>query len=423
MRSPKYKIIILFLFFGLLVRPSNVVHSESASELQNKIDAHNETIKKLDAEIKSYEKQVQAVGTEAKSLQSAIQLLDINQKKITAEIKKTETGIAKTNLTILELGGGIQTTQGKIDTNTLAIAETLNAMNQSDEQSLIEHILLNKSLSEILDDYESITQFQGEIRKRSNELAHQKEELSTKKTATEEEKNKLVSLKSELSDQNTILANNKKEKNNLLATTKNKEAEYKKLLTTKQADREKFEKELFEFESQLKKAVNPNSFPGSGKGVLQWPLDNVYVTQPFGSTVDSKRLYTSGTHNGVDFRASRGTPIKAALGGIVQGTGNTDAQPGCYSYGKWVLIQHPNGLSTLYGHMDLIKVTSGQQVSTGEIIGYSGQTGYATGPHLHLTLFASEGVTVQKYSFSKNCKNVSIPIANPANYLDPMKYF
>jgi murein DD-endopeptidase MepM/ murein hydrolase activator NlpD len=115
--------------------------------------------------------------------------------------------------------------------------------------------------------------------------------------------------------------------------------------------------------------------------------------------------------------------VKAVLDGVVEGIGNTDEQRGCYSYGKWVLIKHSNGLTSLYAHLDLIKAVPGSQVSEGEIIGYSGQTGYATGPHLHLTLLASQGVTIQQYSSSKNCKNTKIPIASPNAYLDPMQYF
>jgi murein DD-endopeptidase MepM/ murein hydrolase activator NlpD len=195
------------------------------------------------------------------------------------------------------------------------------------------------------------------------------------------------------------------------------------MLAERQAEKERFEKELFLFESQLKRAIDPNSYPSSGKGILSWPLDNVFITQYFGKTIDAKRLYTSGTHNGIDFRASRGTPVKSALNGTVLGTGNTDEQRGCYSYGKWILIEHSNGLSTLYGHLDLIKVVAGQKVLTGEVIGYSGQTGYSTGPHLHLTVYASQGVKIQKYSSSINCKNVSIPVSGINAYLDPMLYF
>jgi murein DD-endopeptidase MepM/ murein hydrolase activator NlpD len=296
-------------------------------------------------------------------------------------------------------------------------------MREQDDESLIESFLGNKSLAEVFEEYESISRFQEKVSAQSKELALYRDELAGKKVSTEGEKNKLVSFKSELGDQNKILAINKKEKTNLLTVTKNKETEYKKILAERQAEKDRFEKELFLFESQLKRAIDPNSFPSSGKGVFAWPLDDIFITQNFGRTSDSKRLYTSGTHNGVDFRASRGTRVLAVLNGVVTGTGNTDEQRGCYSYGKWVLIKHPNGLSSLYAHLDLIKVTDGQTVSTGEIIGYSGNTGYSTGPHLHLTVYASQGVEIQKYSSSKNCKNVTIPVANTKAYLDPMLYF
>jgi murein DD-endopeptidase MepM/ murein hydrolase activator NlpD len=264
--------------------------------------------------------------------------------------------------------------------------------------------------------------FQENVRERSAELGVYKDNLEEKKAEVESKKKELTSLKVGLDDQNKVLVNNKKEKATLLTQTKNKESEYKKILADKQAQKEQFEKDLFRFESELKIKIDPKSFPSGRKGIIDWPVDNPLLTQHFGRTSDAKRLYASGTHNGIDLRATRGTPIMAVLTGTVQATGNTDAQPGCYSYGKWVLIKHENGLSSLYAHLDLIKVVQGQSVSTGEVLGYSGQTGYATGPHLHLTIYASQGVRVQQYSTSVNCKNVSIPIAPADAYLDPMQY-
>ncbi|OHA86396.1 MAG: hypothetical protein A2726_02670 [Candidatus Zambryskibacteria bacterium RIFCSPHIGHO2_01_FULL_35_32] len=403
---------------------SSTSFAQSIDELKQNINNHGDKIKKLEEEIKVYEKEIEIVGGQAKTLQSAVQVLDINQKKIGTEIKKTETNIQKTSLTIDGLGGEIENIEQKISSNEEAIAKILNNMRQSDEETLIESFLVNKSLADVFDQYESVTQFQKKVRDQSKELALYKNELSDKKIITEKEKNKLVSFKSNLGDQNKILEINKKEKSNLLTTTKNKEEEYKKILAERQAEKERFEKELFEYESQLKKAIDPKSYPSSGKGIFSPPLDNIYITQYFGKTVDAKRLYSSGTHNGIDFRASRGTPVKAVLDGVVKGFGNTDEQKGCYSYGKWILIDHPNGLSTLYAHLDLIKVSSGQTIKTGEVIGYSGQTGYSTGPHLHLTVYASQGIIgIQKYSSSINCKNVNIPIADVKAYLDPMIYF
>lgn len=419
----KYLYFIILISFVLTIIPHGKVFSQNIEVIKEKIDNHNQVIKQLDEEIKKYSKEVEVVSSEAKTLQSAIKTLDVSKQKITTEIKKTETTIQKTNLTIEQLDEEIKILESRIDNNVSAIAKVISSINENDNNSIIESFLSNKSLSEILNEVETLNQFQQNVRERTVELTDYKNQISQRKEAKETEKNNLLGLKSELGDKNKILEINKKEKSTLLTATKNKESEYKRLLAEKQAQKEQFEKELFQFESELKRTIDPASFPSGKKGILAWPLDNIFVTQPFGKTIDSKRLYTSGTHNGVDFRASRGTPVKAVLDGVIQGAGNTDAQRGCYSYGKWVLIKHPNGLTSLYAHLDLIKVNSGQSVNEGEIIGYSGQTGYATGPHLHLTLYASQGVEIQRYSSSRNCKNVDIPVADKNAYLDPMLYF
>jgi murein DD-endopeptidase MepM/ murein hydrolase activator NlpD len=115
----------------------------------------------------------------------------------------------------------------------------------------------------------------------------------------------------------------------------------------------------------------------------------------------------------------------APLSGTVRATGNTDAVPGCYSWGKWTLIDHANGLSTLYAHQSAINVSPGQGVSTGEVIGYVGSTGFSTGPHLHFTVYAKEGVSVRKFNEIKtvtSCGPASTPVAAVDAYIDPMLY-
>lgn len=148
------------------------------------------------------------------------------------------------------------------------------------------------------------------------------------------------------------------------------------------------------------------------------------MTQYFGNTSFSQRTnaYNGNGHNGVDFRANTGDQVYASANGTVTDTGNTDAVPGCYSYGKWVLIEHDNGLSTMYAHLSLIKAQEGDTVSRGEVIGYTGNTGYSTGPHLHFTVYATEGVQVVQYDDSINCQSAVIPIADLDAYLDPLNY-
>lgn len=89
------------------------------------------------------------------------------------------------------------------------------------------------------------------------------------------------------------------------------------------------------------------------------------------------------------------------------------------------LIDHSKGLSTLYAHQDVISVSPGQKVATGEIIGYTGNTDFSTGPHLHFTVYVKDGVTVRKFNEIKtvtNCGPASTSVAATDAYIDPSLY-
>jgi murein DD-endopeptidase MepM/ murein hydrolase activator NlpD len=278
-------------------------------------------------------------------------------------------------------------------------------------------------LGDIWRDIDNITDVQAGIKNKSDELRGLQADLEGKQNQAIQQKNTLVGLEKNLSGQKQAVAATKEEKSVLLTQTKNQEEAFRKLVADREAKKAQFEKELYDFESQLKLIIDPNSYPPARHGILSWPLDKVYVTQLFGKTVGSEKLYLSGSHNGVDFRASIGTSVKNVLSGTIVGTGNTDIYPGCYSFGKWVMVKHDNGLSTIYGHLSAILVSNGDKVDTGDIIGYSGNTGYSTGPHLHISVYATEGVRIEKYTNSRGCKEATIPLADVKAYLDPMVYF
>src|SRR5262249_56325573 len=92
----------------------------------------------------------------------------------------------------------------------------------------------------------------------------------------------------------------------------------------------------------------------------------------------SPRLW--GSHRGVDIKAPRGTPIRAAAAGTVVFSGRES------SYGRMIEIAHPNGLSTVYAHNSANFVRAGDKVKTGTVIGAVGRTGRATADHLHFEI-------------------------------------
>jgi len=215
-----------------------------------------------------------------------------------------------------------------------------------------------------------------------------------------------------------------------LKETKNEEATYQALLAEKKAVQSQLTAELRSFESELKYILDPTTIPERGTSVFAWPLKNIVVTQLFGGTEFAKNnpgIYGRGYHPGVDFGASVGTPIYAPLTGTVRWVDNTDAIPGCYAWGKWTLIDHANGLSTLYAHQSAIptNIKPGAKVNTGDLIGYVGATGYVTGPHLHFTVYVQDAVEVIRYSDFKtvtSCGPAYTPRAASEGYVDPMSY-
>ena len=116
-------------------------------------------------------------------------------------------------------------------------------------------------------------------------------------------------------------------------------------------------------------------------GTLQRPLPVAgTITSQFGHRVDPITGEVS-SHTGTDIACAEGTPILAAADGIVIVANGLDSWGG--SYGYYIQIDHGGGLETLYAHCSSICVTTGQQVQAGEVIGYVGHTGRATGNHLH----------------------------------------
>lgn len=100
------------------------------------------------------------------------------------------------------------------------------------------------------------------------------------------------------------------------------------------------------------------------------------VTSPFGKRTHP--VYgTDGFHSGTDIAAPKGTPICAALDGTVCDAGVGE------SAGNYVKLLHDNGLFTLYCHMDSVNTEKGVRIRKGDVIGFVGETGLATGPHLH----------------------------------------
>lgn len=112
-----------------------------------------------------------------------------------------------------------------------------------------------------------------------------------------------------------------------------------------------------------------------GTGQLGWPVSGE-ITSPYGYRVHPI-WGTTIYHSGIDIGVDEGTPVHAADSGVIVWSGWMGG------YGYAVVIDHGNGLSTLYGHNSELAVDEGQSVSKGQVVAYAGSTGNSTGPHVH----------------------------------------
>ncbi len=420
-------ILFSLALYPLILSAQSTTAAPTAGEIQGLIDAHNNQIADLDKEIARYQVQLDAVGSKKKTLQNTLAQLDLQLKQSAASINASKKKISSTQLQIQQLAQGIAVKQGSIDTGAAGLAESFRQMHESDSESLAIQILASEDIAATWRELDSSQTLQEAVTDQMQKLSEEKQSLADVKKKTEEKKAELVGQQRILVAQQGSLSAMKKAENELLAETKSQESTYQAILAQKVAGKAAYEAALNDLKAQYLQNVDSSQVPIARKGILQWPLDKIRLTQTFGQSDFAKSgAYNGKGHNGIDLGVPLGTPVKAALSGTVIGTGNTDAYKGCYSAGKWIMIKHLNGLSTMYGHLSQISVSTGQSVATGQIIGNVGSTGYATGPHLHLSVYVTSVTKIITFGEATNrasaCSRALIPITPPAGFLNPLVY-
>jgi murein DD-endopeptidase MepM/ murein hydrolase activator NlpD len=198
----------------------------------------------------------------------------------------------------------------------------------------------------------------------------ERELVLQKKSELESDKAAILQLEQASLEKKKIIESSKKEREAVLDTAINErdvaEQSYQDLLETSR----KIEQMI------LRRNQNGKQGPSTGSGAMMWPTDVREITSPYGWRTHPI-FGTSIYHSGIDIGADYGDTVRAADNGVVI---YADWMGG---YGKAVIIDHGNGISTLYGHNSELLVTEGQKVRKGDAISRVGSTGYSTGPHLH----------------------------------------
>ncbi|SEJ87338.1 Peptidase family M23 [Propionispira arboris] len=217
-------------------------------------------------------------------------------------------------------------------------------------------------------------------------------------TKVQEEKALILDKKAELEKDHIVMEELEKAAKEKEQLVKESKAKKQKLLDKVMYDRDTAERayqETIAASSEVEKLIRQSKYRGTGAshtsgGRMIWPLSGP-ITSEFGwrtHPIFGRQIF----HSGLDIAGDYGDPILAADGGVVINAGWISG------YGNTVIIDHGNGLNTLYGHCQSLNVSEGQTVSQGQVIAYVGSTGNSTGPHCHFEVDVN-GKAVSPYDY------------------------
>ncbi len=415
-------LIIVFIFSGS-------AFAVSEDDLQEQIEEKQKEVEKVNEEIAETEGQINQLQGQARTLQGAIGQIDTGIKQATLGIRSSEVNIEKLTLEIESLGYEVEEVGEEVRRKQSQVGELLRAVQRKDKYGFLPSILGSGTLAEGLSEINALRALQYDISKEAVNLSGLQEQLKGTINVSSSKKSQLEVEVINLANRKIILDEQKGQKTELLTQTKNQEGTYQNLLTDLEQQQRALLDEISDIESQLSKNFDRSSVPTRQVGYLTWPVTSSgqktgVITQNYGETAYSSRFYKGRPHNGMDIGGPTGTEVRAGAGGTVS---RVDYNGLYYQYGRYILIDHGNGLSTLYAHLSGSTVKVGDRVEKGGLVGYVGSTGFATGPHLHFGLYATPSAGWRTSTNREQGGLFSVPPAtglvpigvtlNPAQYL------
>jgi len=297
--------------------------------------------------------------------------LDKNINKTEADIKFAgeriaylEENIKKTEKEIRESEKDLQEQSDILGKRLVFIYE------KGGDVSYLEVLLSATDIKDFLTRYDLLNTIVEQDVQLIESINKQKRDLSLKKCDLEVKQKELQNIQAECLNQKDILDSQRDEKQKLLGSVRQeKEALEKALNELEQTSRE--------LETIIRQYQSGNTSSQTGTGTYTWPTPGyTTISSSYGMRFHPI-LKTRKMHTGVDIAAPMGATIVAADSGTIMYAGWMSG------YGQVLIVDHSNGLSTLYAHQSSFLVAKGTNVEKGQAIGKVGSTGYSTGPHLH----------------------------------------
>jgi len=407
----KYKILNFFIFFLLVsiqivfvkngcfselcvsfATSSNVMTNSSENNLQEIIRQKTEELQQFQKQRQLLQDKLNFLSSSKNSLSKEIQTLTYQISQLDLQIKANRLITEKLELEIKNSTQDIQEIEQQIANTKEAINKLMLELQQKNDQSLLFIVLSEDTFSNVFNEVSTAYLLNKELLKNIENLSSLEKLLMEKINETNKKKNQKQIESINLINIQNILQNQKETKDYLLSQTKNQEKIYKEELEKLEEQQLAISQTIEKIESQLRANFNFDLLSKVAKEIFTFPvpLETLNITQAYGYTKFAERAYRNNFHTGVDFGVPIGTPIYAAADGVVVRVDNNDRGISRflrYQYGKYILIKHNNNLTTLYAHLSKQIVKEGNVVNKGQLIGYSGTTGYSFGPHLHFGVY------------------------------------
>ena len=361
---------------------------EKKSKIQSQISEAQKEVDKLSSEKKQTQEYIAALDKKIQLKQDQIDILQADADNLQSEINSIESSISNTEEQIEKTQKEIDKKQAQFDNTFNEYCQRLRAMYVSGHASNLEVLLTSTDISSILTRSQmikSVSEQDSEIldslMTQMEQIEKDKAELEKKINKLNKDKEKLEADKKELTSNIATIEASKKELddevaecNALMKKLSSQSAEYQESIEENRSALAKVEAEIQAAYARASRTGSTGGSTGSGahSGSLGYPTDYRSISAGYPN-------YSSGRyHGGVDFPCPSGSSVYAAASGTVIAAYNLN-----YSYGHYLIIDHGNGLSTLYAHNTTLLVGVGDHVNKGQVIAKSGSTGNSTGPHCH----------------------------------------